>query len=86
MAQLFLLEWAPEMHACEGAPSSAGSPQTYQILPSKQKSVWDSLQAYFVALGVACAMALLLLAPMANLKSYTQRESARRKRLNLKAA
>ena len=27
-----------------------------------------------MALGVACAMALLLLAPMANLKSYVQRE------------
>jgi len=40
-------------------------------------------EAYFVALGVACAMALLLLAPMANLKSYTQRESARRKRMKL---
>ena len=46
----------------------------------------DRLQAYFVALGVACAMALLLLAPMANLKSYTQRESLRRKRMKLKGA
>ncbi|CAK0755091.1 hypothetical protein CVIRNUC_002347 [Coccomyxa viridis] len=43
-------------------------------------------EAYFVALGVACAMALLLLAPMANLKSYTQRESLRQKRLKLKSA
>ena len=44
------------------------------------------LQAYFVALGVACAMALLLLAPMANLKSYVQREAAAKRRLERKAA
>jgi hypothetical protein len=43
-------------------------------------------QAYFVALGVACAMALLLLAPMANLKSYVQREEAAKRRLERKAA
>ena len=33
-------------------------------------------QAYFVSLGVACAMALLLLAPMANLKSFVQRSKS----------
>ncbi len=44
------------------------------------------LQAYFVALGVACAMALLLLAPMMNLKSYVQREELKEKRLRLKGA
>ena len=49
-------------------------------------SAFWPVQAYFVALGVACAMALLLLAPMANLKSYTQRESLRQKRLKLKSA
>lgn len=42
------------------------------------------LQAYFVALGVACAMALLLLAPMSNLKSYVQREAIKEKKLKLK--
>eukprot|EP00884_Botryococcus_braunii_P006797 jgi/Botrbrau1/16118/Bobra.7_2s0080.2 len=35
-------------------------------------------EAYFVALGVACAMALLLLAPMVNLKSYVQREGGKK--------
>lgn len=39
-------------------------------------------EAYFTALGIACGMALLLLAPMVNLKSYVQREEAAR----LKAA
>jgi hypothetical protein len=39
------------------------------------------VQAYFVALGVACTMALLLLAPMANLKSYVQREALRKRKL-----
>lgn len=43
-------------------------------------------EAYFVALGVACAMALLLLAPMMNLKSYVQREELKEKRLRLKGA
>lgn len=32
--------------------------------------------AYFTALLVACGMAILLLAPMVNLKSYVQREAA----------
>ena len=32
-------------------------------------SAFWPVQAYFVALGVACAMALLLLAPMANLRA-----------------
>ncbi|KAK9916786.1 hypothetical protein WJX75_006994 [Coccomyxa subellipsoidea] len=41
-------------------------------------------EAYFVALGVACAMALLLLAPMSNLKSYVQREAIKEKKLKLK--
>ena len=50
------------------------------------KQLSFSLQAYFVALGVACAMALLLLAPMANLKSYVQREAAAKRRLERKAA
>ena len=36
-------------------------------------------EAYFAALGVSCGMALLLLAPMVNLKSYVQREEARAK-------
>lgn len=45
-------------------------------------SVWCvCVQAYFVALGVACTMALLLLAPMANLKSYVQREAIRKRKL-----
>ena len=30
--------------------------------------------AYFTALLIACGMAILLLAPMVNLKSYVQRE------------
>jgi OPA family sugar phosphate sensor protein UhpC-like MFS transporter len=38
-------------------------------------------EAYFIALGVACAMALLLLAPMVNLKSYVQREALKKKDL-----
>ena len=38
-------------------------------------------QAYFVSLGVACAMALLLLAPMANLKSFVQRSEAGKRKL-----
>ena len=38
-------------------------------------------EAYFSALGVACGMALLLLAPMVNLKSYVQREEAARGKL-----
>ncbi len=46
--------------------------------------VW--VQAYFVALGVACFMALLLLAPMSNLKSYVQREAIKKNKLKLKAA
>ena len=36
-------------------------------------------EAYFIALGVSCGMALLLLAPMVNLKSYVQREEAKAK-------
>ena len=32
--------------------------------------------AYFTALLIACGMAILLLAPMVNLKSYVQREGA----------
>ncbi|CAL8466766.1 g6302 [Coccomyxa elongata] len=43
-------------------------------------------EAYFVALGVACFMALLLLAPMSNLKSYVQREAIKKNKLKLKAA
>lgn len=35
-------------------------------------------EAYFVALLIACGMALLLLAPMVNLKSYVQREEAKK--------
>ena len=50
-----------------------------QLLCSVQNYGWE---AYFAALGVACGMALLLLAPMVNLKSYVQREEAAR----LKAA
>ncbi|KAK9864915.1 hypothetical protein WJX84_009121 [Apatococcus fuscideae] len=42
-------------------------------------------EAYFVALLVACGMALLLLAPMVNLKSYVQREEAK-KSLRAKSA
>ena len=32
--------------------------------------------AYFTSLLIACGMAILLLAPMVNLKSYVQREGA----------
>ncbi len=38
-----------------------------------------------MSLGVACVMSLLLLAPMANLKSYVQRSEAGKQR-RLKAA
>ena len=36
---------------------------------------------YFCALLISCGMAILLLAPMVNLKSYVQREAARQKKL-----
>ena len=37
--------------------------------------------AYFTSLLVACGMAILLLAPMVNLKSYVQREAAAKPKL-----
>ena len=46
-------------------------PDTETVLP--QNYGWE---AYFAALGIACGMALLLLAPMVNLKSYVQREES----------
>lgn len=36
---------------------------------------------YFCALLISCGMAILLLAPMVNLKSYVQREAARQKKM-----
>ena len=46
-------------------------PETEAVL--LQNYGWE---AYFCALGIACGMALLLLAPMVNLKSYVQREES----------
>ena len=43
--------------------------------------LWQSSCRYFVSLISACGVALLLLAPMVNLKNFVQREAARKAKL-----
>lgn len=53
---------------CAGA-ANAGIPLSIIV----KNYGWN---AYFTSLLIACGMAILLLAPMVNLKSYVQREGA----------
>ena len=53
--------------ACPGA-ANAGVPLAHLV----QNYGWNS---YFAALAGACGIVLLLLAPMTNLKSYSQRQA-----------
>jgi len=54
---------------CSAGAANAGIPLSIIV----KKYGWN---AYFTALLVACGMAILLLAPMVNLKSYVQREAS----------
>ena len=66
----FLQEKQAFRHGC---CCRVSAPCAQEHLSFVQNYGWE---AYFAALGTACGMALLLLAPMVNLKSYVQREEA----------
>ena len=68
----FLSMFGTQMHTtnfCYVGAANAGIPLSIIV----KNYGWN---AYFTALLIACGMAILLLAPMVNLKSYVQREGA----------
>lgn len=55
------------------------------IYKNRRQGLWVGFAGwnyYFVTLWAACAVAILLLLPMVNLKNYVQREAAKKAALN----